>query len=104
MHSESSGAWMGRARLARAERTASRSIDGRAVVISMDDQRVHVLNEVGTLVWERSDGRTLDAIVEEIVAEFDVERARAARDVQAFAALLVDLGAAHLTAPEEPSA
>jgi len=91
----------GRERIVQAERTASRCIDGRAVVISIDQNRVHVLNDVGTRVWEKCDGRTLDAIVEDIVGEFEVERARAALDVRAFAELLVGVGAAHLSVPEE---
>ena len=91
----------GRERITQAERTASRNIDGRAVVISIDHNRVHALNAVGTRVWELCDGRTLDAIVDSIVDEFEVERARAVHDVQVFAALLVDVGAAQLSAPEE---
>jgi hypothetical protein len=91
----------GRERLARAERTASRTIDGRAVVISIDHNRVHVLNDVGTHVWESCDGRTLDAIARDIVEQFDVDLERAARDVRAFAALLVEVGAAELSAAEE---
>lgn len=91
----------GRERITQAERTASRNIDGRAVVISIDHNRVHALNAVGTRVWELCDGRTLDAIVDSVVDEFEVERTRAVHDVQAFAALLVDVGAARLSAPEE---
>lgn len=97
----SRAALSGRERIRQAERTASRNIDGRAVVISIDNNRVHALNEVGTRVWESCDGRTLDAIVDDIVEQFDVERARAQHDVHAFAALLVDVGAAQLSAPEE---
>ena len=42
-----------------AERTASRVIDGRAVVIVLDAQTLHTLNAVGTRVWELADGRSL---------------------------------------------
>jgi pyrroloquinoline quinone biosynthesis protein D len=58
---------------------------------------VHVFNEVGTRVWELCDGRSFDAIVDEIVSEFDVERARAASDVRTFAERLVSVGAARIT-------
>jgi hypothetical protein len=91
----------GRLRIARAERTASRTIDGRAVVISIDRNRVHVLNDVGTHVWELCDGRTLDAIVRDVVERFEVEPERAALDVRAFAEVLVRVGAATLSAAEE---
>ena len=91
----------GRERIARAERTASRTIDGRAVVISIDHNRVHVLNDLGTDVWEMCDGRTLDAIARDIVERFEVDPERAALDVRAFAEVLVGVGAARLSAAEE---
>jgi hypothetical protein len=95
------GGLSGRERIARAERTASRTIDGRAVVISIDHNRVHVLNDVGTHVWELCDGRTLDAIARDIVERFEVEPERAALDVRAFAQVLVEVGAARLSAAGE---
>jgi hypothetical protein len=78
------------------ERTASRVIDGKAVVITIDQNELHVLNTVGTRVWELVDGRPLHSIVDQIVAEFDVERERAARDVCAFAEQLLAVGAAQI--------
>jgi hypothetical protein len=83
-------------RLMQNERTACRVIDGKAVVITIDHNQVHVLNSVGTRVWELADGRPLDAIVDAIVDEFEVDRARAALDVRTFAAQLIALGAAHV--------
>jgi hypothetical protein len=52
----------GTERLSQCERTACRIIDGKAVVITIDENQVHVLNAVGTRVWELCDGRPLDAI------------------------------------------
>ena len=46
------------------QRTASRVIDGKAVVITIDRNELHVLNAVGTRVWELSDGRSLEDIIE----------------------------------------
>ncbi len=83
-------------RLTQNDRTACRVIGGQAVVITIDHNQVHVFNEVGTRVWELCDGRSLDAIVDEIVSEFEVERDRAARDVRAFAERLVAVGAARI--------
>jgi hypothetical protein len=80
------------------DRTACRVIGGQAVVITIDHNQVHVFNEVGTRVWELCDGRSLDAIVDEIVSEFEVERARAVRDVRTFVERLVAVGAARITA------
>lgn len=86
----------GTERLLQNERTACRVIDGKAVVITIDHNQVHVFNGVGTRVWELADGRSLDAIVDAIVDEFEVERARARLDVCAFAERLLAVGAAHL--------
>lgn len=91
----------GPARLVQHERTASRVIGGKAVVITIDENQVHVLNGVGTRVWELADGRPLDAIVDAIVDEFEVERAQAMLDVCRFAERLVAVGAARV-AEERP--
>jgi hypothetical protein len=83
-------------RLLQNERTACRVIGGKAVVISIDQNQVHVFNSVGTRVWELADGRSIDSIVEAIVDEFEVEQAQAARDVRLFAERLVAVGAARI--------
>lgn len=83
-------------RLLQNERTACRVIGGKAVVITIDHNQVHVFNSVGTRVWELADGRPIDSIVEAIVDEFEVERAQAARDVRRFAERLVAIGAARV--------
>jgi hypothetical protein len=92
----------GAERLLQNERTACRVIGGKAVVITIDHNQVHVFNSVGTRVWELADGRSIDAIVEAIVDEFEVERARAALDVRTFAERLVAVGAARV-AGEPPA-
>ena len=83
-------------RLVQHERTACRVIDGKAVVIAIDQNQVHVLNGVGTRVWELCDGRPLEAIVTQIVTEFEVEHERAESDVRAFARRLLAVGAARV--------
>ncbi len=88
-------------RLTQNERTACRVIDGKAVVITIDRHQVHVLNGVGSRVWQLADGRPIDAIVDEIVAEFDVEREQATLDVCHFAEQLIALGAARLSASQD---
>lgn len=80
-------------RLRQAERTACRVIDGKAIVITIDQSELHVLNPVGTRVWELSDGRKLSQVVDCIVEEFEVGRPRALSDVVAFARELLALGA-----------
>lgn len=82
------------------ERTASRVIDGKAVVIVLDAQKLHTLNEVGTRVWELADGRSLASIADALAADFEVDRETALADAMRFADQLRALGAIDLEPPE----
>jgi hypothetical protein len=86
----------GSERLRQNDRTACRVIDGKAIVITIDRNQLHVLNPVATRVWGLVDGRSIADIVEVIVSEFEVEPDRAARDVSAFAEQLLSVGAVEL--------
>ena len=88
-------------RVRQCERTASRIIDGKAVVITIDSNQLHVLNEVGTRVWELADGRSLEAISAEIVRDFAVDLEQAERDVCSFVTRLLEIGAIDITAAEQ---
>ncbi len=69
---------------------AGRLVDDQALLVLCEEGRVNVYNTVGTRVWELADGtRTLAAIVETVLAEYDVDRDRAEADVAAFVDLLV---------------
>ena len=73
--------------------TASRLIAGEAVILSLDTKILRGLNAVGSRVWDLIDGkRTVEEIVEVIVADFDVAPADAAADVASFVAELIDKG------------
>ncbi len=70
---------------------ASRTVEGSAVVVLADAGEVNVFNSVGTRIWELADGsRTVQQIIESIVAEFDVSSERATADVFEFLQSLVD--------------
>ena len=84
--------WSG-CEIRQSERTASRVIEGKAVVITVDQNELHVLNGVGTRVWQLLDGRALEAVVGTIVSEFEVDAERAAADVCRFVEQLLSLGA-----------
>lgn len=78
----------------RSDRIAARTIDGKAVLVVLDAHALHTLNEVGTRVFELCDGeRDVQAIVEAIVREFEVERDVALVDVQRFLLELSNTGA-----------
>lgn len=75
---------------------ASRVTRGEALVVVIEQRKLHRLNPVGTRVWELCDGRQVASIVDAIVAEFDVEADVARRDVCEFLASLQDLGAVEI--------
>lgn len=79
--------------LHQAERTACQIIEGKAVVITIDSNELHVLNPVATRIWELADGRALADVIESIVEEFEVSRVRATEDVIRFAQEMLRLGA-----------
>ena len=59
-------------------RTASRVFSGEAVIISPAENVIRMLNPTGSRIWDLADGsRTVDEIVEILVAEYDVDVARA---------------------------
>jgi hypothetical protein len=76
------------------EGVASRLVDGVAVAVTASDSTLHTFeNEVATEIWKLADGRrSVGQIVDQIIAEFDVERARAEQDVLAFMHLLDERG------------
>ena len=77
----------------KAPTTASRIIEGEAVILSLDTKVLRGLNPVGSRVWELIDGRrSVDEIVGDIVKEFDVEPGQAAEDVGLFVQELLDKG------------
>jgi len=57
-------------------------VEGEAIVLDREGERVHHLNEVATLVLECCTGdHTEDEIVAEVLARYDVDPAEAAADV-----------------------
>jgi hypothetical protein len=82
----------GDARPTRNPRIAARVVDGKALIVVIDQRQLHTLNAVGTRVWELCDGRSVGAIADALAAEFDVDRETALRDVLGFVAHLRELG------------
>lgn len=68
------------------------SVDGELVMMSIQAGNYYSIGGIGTLVWELLDRpRTLDELVDAVVADYDVERARCAADVAAFVDELLGL-------------
>ncbi len=71
--------------------TASRVVDGEALIVRLSDNVVMILNAVGSRIWELVDGRrSLRAIVGQIQTEFDAELDVLERDALTFTEELVE--------------
>jgi hypothetical protein len=83
------------ARYRRKEGIAGREIAGESFLIPVcgtpvDMNDIFVMNPLGDFIWRRLDGeRTLDAIVDEIIAEFDVASEQAGADASDFVGQLL---------------
>lgn len=73
--------------------SAYRVYDGQATIVLPDRAEVNVLNEIGSLVWDRMDGtRTVSQLIEAVVAEYEIEPEKARRDVLEFLEALREHG------------
>ena len=69
----------------KAPQTASRLIDGEAVIVVPQKDEVKVLNEVGSIVWELLDGRnTIGQMAKVISEEFEISPENAEKDIVDF--------------------
>ncbi len=72
-------------------RTASRVIDGEAVIVIPEGDTVKVLNDVGSRIWELADGtKTVGEIAGVIYDEYEVDRDQAKKDVVEFVEELIN--------------
>ncbi len=69
-----------------------RRYDDQVAVISLDTSRVRLFNAVGSFLWERCDGSTIDQLVAAVRERFAVDEATAHADVVAFLDDLVARG------------
>jgi len=71
-----------------------RVIDGNAILLSPNGDRLHSFNEVATLIWEFSDGtHSIENVIDHICEEFDVQRNKVKKDVVNFTERLIDINA-----------
>ena len=65
--------------------TASRVVDGEAVVVIPMESAINTFNEVGTRIWELADGtNTVTEIIHEIQQEFEIDTETAEQDTYDF--------------------
>ena len=73
--------------------SAYRIYDGQATIVLPDHAEVTVLNEVGSLVWDRMDGtRTVAQLIDAVVEQCETTPEVARRDVLEFLQSLRDHG------------
>jgi hypothetical protein len=67
-------------------RVASRVIDGRALLLDPADDRIHVLNEVGTFIWNLVNERrhTVRDLTLAVISEFEIDEETANSDLREF--------------------
>ena len=76
--------------IGRSDDVIARSIGDEVLLVPVtkgggDLENIFSLNAVGAFVWEAADGkRSVQEIVDGVVAEFEVERSVAESDVEAF--------------------
>ena len=72
---------------------AYRIYDGQATIVLPSHASVHVLNPIGSFVWESFDGRTtLAQILDRVVDEYDIGREAAEADLMQFVGALREQG------------
>ena len=76
--------------IVRSEGISWRMIDGQAFLLNEDGMKMHLLNKVGSLIWEYSTGERVQNIIAKIVERFEVDEDLAQRDALEFIAKLVD--------------
>ena len=70
-----------------------RVVDGETIIIGEDGEWFHVLNEVGTEIWNCADGAmTVEEIILKICREFEVEESTARQDTAEFIRILSEKG------------
>ena len=75
------------------DRTAARRVGQKTLVVVIDTNHLHKLNDTGGRVWDLCDGRTVGEVAECVAAEYALSSAEAERDVRAFVHALHGAGA-----------
>jgi hypothetical protein len=70
-----------------------REIDGEVIALEARGSTYVAANGAGTLLWRAlAEGTTADALADELVRVYGIDRARAADDIRHFLAQLTDQG------------
>ncbi|MCG3181521.1 MAG: hypothetical protein BIFFINMI_03917 [Phycisphaerae bacterium] len=85
-------------------RVSARQVEQERVVLNLVSGDFFSLNEVGTFVWDRIDGRRpVSDLLAAILAEYDVDEATASADLRELIDQLVAEGAIELRSEQKPA-
>ena len=77
----------------RNEDVAYRILNEEAVMLNPEDNQIHLLNDVGTFIWEQLvENNKFEDLIDAICEEFDVEKNQAKQDLDEFINLLDQKG------------
>lgn len=85
--------------VSRAAAEAWREVDGEVVVVSIDANRVRLLNDVGAFVWKRCDRATVRELVDAVHGAYACTWEVARADVERFVEDLAARGMLHVEEP-----
>ena len=72
-------------------------VSGETVLLDLASEQYFGLDEVGTRVWQLlNEGQSLDAMLEVLLEEYEVERERLEGDVRALLESLIEAGLVEL--------
>ena len=67
--------------IVRSNGLVGRIIDGEAFLMTEDGKKVHMINKVGTLIWDCADGSiSIEDIIARILKRFDIDEETARND------------------------
>ena len=77
----------------RVEQVVTSELEGEMVLLNLATEEYYSLNEVGTRLWDLTDGkRTVAEMIDTILREYEAERAGVTEDVLALFQELTDEG------------
>ena len=77
----------------RVEQVVTSELEGEMVLLNLATEEYYSLNEVGTRLWDLTDGkRTVAEMIDTILQEYEAERAGVTEDVLALFQELTDEG------------
>jgi len=67
------------------ENIAWRIIDGQAYIVTVNDSKLHLLNEIGTRIWQLIERKIdFENLVKKLLSEYDVESEKLRADLKEF--------------------